>query len=56
MVKHATEDGLQAGRDDVEGDVVVQAELVEGLEVQVERESLLNGLEAGIEGQIEGAP
>ena len=53
MVEHPAKDRLQAGRDNVEGDVVVEAEFVEDLEIKVEREGFLDRFEAGIEGKVE---
>ncbi len=55
-VKDFPEDGLQAGGDDVEGDVVREAVFVESLEVGVDLEGLLHHFEAVFEGDIEGSP
>ena len=53
MVEHTAENWLEASGDDVEGNVVVDAELVEGLEVDVESEGFLDRLETGVKWQIE---
>ncbi|KAG9680186.1 2,3-diketo-5-methylthio-1-phosphopentane phosphatase, partial [Aureobasidium melanogenum] len=56
MIENTAEDGLQASRDDVEGNLVVQAELVEVLELGVDVQTFLHSLETVGEGNVQRSP
>ena len=56
VIQHAAKNRLQASGNDVEGNLVVEAELVEVLELGVDVETILHGFEAVGEGDIEGSP
>lgn len=56
LVQDPPQNGLKTGRDDVEGDVVVEAEPVEGLEVGVYLERLLHDGETVVERHVQRRP
>ena len=56
IVEYPLEDGLQTGGDDVEGDLIVQAEVVEGLEILVQLHVFRDCLQSVVEGDVEGTP
>jgi hypothetical protein len=56
VIEDPAKNGLETGGDDVKGNAVVDAELVEGLEVDIDLECFLHHFEAVVEGHIERAP
>jgi hypothetical protein len=55
-VEHPAQDGLESGGNDVEGNVVLDAVVVEVAEVNVQLEFLLHDFEAVVEGDVERPP
>lgn len=52
-IENPAEDGLEPGRNDVEGNIIPHAVVVEVVEVDVELKFLLHDLEAVVKGDVE---
>jgi hypothetical protein len=56
LIKHTSQNRLETGRDNVERDVVLDAEVVELQKVGIDLQGLLHHLEAVLERHIQAAP